>query len=142
MLLVRRLGLGLRRLCIGKKIPSACWSLTKQDVARLGVKPEKKTMSTAQTIREAAVTWPMPELSYEESQTFFGFLGLCKSAFADDAHMRTYMLILAASLDGGERLPMSDACHDQLVAKWWDDDFSVSSIIRRVEEHHGIGASK
>ena len=95
-------------------------------------------MSTAQTIRDAALTWPMPYLSDEESRVLWVFCGLYGVDW-DSTESRTFMLIAAASLDGGERLPMSNIQQFRFAMDYLNDGHG---LVRAVERHHGIGVGK
>jgi len=58
--------------------------------------------------------------------------------FMQDAYTdtyRTYMLI-----DGGERLPMSQADVVELLGRRYDGDCYPLAFVSWVEQHHGIGA--
>ena len=99
-------------------------------------------MSTAQTIREAAVTWPMPYLSDEESDVLWAFCGLRNPVDWGEDRYRTYMLIVAASLDGGERVPMNLKAHYIVDGRIKLHGKELNALIQYVEQHHGIGVSK
>lgn len=61
-------------------------------------------MSTAQTLRDAAVTWPLPYLSDEESQVIFSFFAPHeRMIFLNSTEGRTFLLFVACALDGGDR---------------------------------------
>ena len=96
-------------------------------------------MSTAQTIRDAAVTWPMPYLSDAASMMLAAMGTSQRVLFNHDTHFRTYMLIVAASLDGGERLPINKMQKFRFAMDYLHDGYG---LILAVEQHHGIGVSK
>ena len=92
-------------------------------------------MSTAQTIREAAVTWPMPPLSQLDRHILLCHGKIFEQFYSTDRY-RTFMLIVAASFDGGERVPMSSTELVRLLDDYEDCPYQAA---RAVEQHHGIG---
>lgn len=97
-------------------------------------------MSTAQTLREAAVTWPMPELNETEWHAVRLLLGPYEFIFqTGGTEHRLFMLLVAASLDGGERVPMSNIQQFLFAMDYLNDGHG---LVRAVERYHGIGVSK
>jgi hypothetical protein len=70
--------------------------------------------STAQTLREAVLTWPLEYLNSVD-----------------------YYVICA--LDSGPREPMSEEQRREFFIQWSDDDTGLFDLIRAVERYHGIG---
>ena len=95
-------------------------------------------MSTAQTIRDAAVTWPMPHLNRLDNQIVQDHGYTIEQFYQTDTY-RVFLLIVAASLDGGERLPMKwkDGYYINGRLRLHGDELNL--LIRWVEQHHGIG---
>jgi len=52
---------------------------------------------------------------------------------------RVFLLIVAASLDGGERVPMSNIQQFRFAMDYLNNGHG---LVRAVERHHGIGVSK
>lgn len=70
-------------------------------------------MTAAQTIRNAALSWPMPFLANLDCAIIKDFLEDIERfggrwLFAEDHHKRTFMLLVAEELDGGIGESMSD----------------------------------
>ena len=100
-------------------------------------------MSTAQTLRDAAVSGDMERVHW-------GALSLFLEAFewnaskADTGGIQhcTFMLIVACALDGGEREPMGSKERIPILDQFYDDHLSMAEFIKLVERHHGIGINK
>ena len=61
-------------------------------------------MSTAQRLREAAVSFPFQESDAIGMYILYAHIGINESLdlFENDNHKRTFLLIVACSLDGGD----------------------------------------
>jgi hypothetical protein len=91
--------------------------------------------STAQTLRDAAVTWPMPRLDFTERCAMYDF----HPFLGDDSNQyRTFMLLIACALDGGPREPMPISEMENLV-QTSSPLPRMSDVVRAVERYHGIG---
>ena len=95
-------------------------------------------MSIANDLRKAATTWPL-DYTFIEGRVLDGFLGIMQSQYGvSEIDFRTFMLLVASALDGGEREPMSNKTAIGLIDARW----SEMDLVRFVERHHGIGINK
>ena len=103
-------------------------------------------MSTAQTLRKAAVTWPVAHLDEVTVAVVYAYMsdGDCvRNMYSyNQLQMQTFKLLVASALDGGEREPMGSKERIPILDQFYDDHLSMAEFIKLVERHHGIGINK
>lgn len=93
-------------------------------------------MSTANDIRYAASFDEPLGLDEVACEIMWEFSTDYEGQFKDNDHERTFMLFVAEALDGGERKPLEG---DEFIDMLLDNAGDPASLMREVEEFHGIG---